>query len=81
MFTLSRQPQKTAARVVWPGVPGHDPATSIVTTLREEKKHNSFLRLTSPTIIAKLRESFPDLPEQPDPQTVFTRLREMRNKW
>ncbi len=80
-FTLSREPDNNAARVLLPGVTGHDPATSIVTTLREEKQHNSFLRLTSPTIIAKLRESFPDLPEQPDPQTVFTRLREMRNKW
>ena len=80
-FTLSREPDNNAARVLLPGVTGHDPATSIVTTLREEKQRNSFLRLTSPTIIAKLRESFPDLPEQPDPQTVFTRLREMRNKW
>ena len=80
-FTLSREPDNNAARALLPAVTAHDPATSIVTTLREEKQHNSFLRLTSPTIIAKLRESFPDLPEQPDPQTVFTRLREMRNKW
>ncbi len=80
-FTLAREPDNAAARVLLPGVTGHDPATSIVTTLRDEKQHNSFFRLSSPTIIAKLRESFPDLPEQPDPQTVFTRLREMRNQW
>ena len=80
-FTLSREPDNTAAQALLPSVTAHDPATSIVTTLHDEKQHNSFLRLTSPTIIAKLRESFPDLPEQPDPQTVFTRLREMRNKW
>ena len=29
-------------------------------------------------MIARLREDFPDLPEQPDAKTVFTRLRELR---
>jgi hydroxyacylglutathione hydrolase len=28
-----------------------------------------------------LRESFPDLPEEPDPRTVFLKLRELRNRW
>jgi len=32
-------------------------------------------------VIARLREAFPDLPDDPDPQTVFVRLRELRNKW
>jgi hydroxyacylglutathione hydrolase len=32
-------------------------------------------------VIAKLRESFPDLPEKPDPRTVFLKLRELRNSW
>ena len=32
-------------------------------------------------VIARLRESFPDLPEHPDPKTVFIKLRELRNKW
>jgi len=30
---------------------------------------------------ARLREAFPDLPEAPDPQTVFLKLRELRNTW
>ena len=29
----------------------------------------------------KLREAFPDLPENPDEKTVFLKLRELRNKW
>ena len=62
-------------------VANHDPATSIVTTLAEEKRFNTFFRLTSPSVIAALRESFPDLPEQPDPKTVFVKLRELRNRW
>src|SRR5207253_1993458 len=37
--------------------------------------------LESPTVIAKLREAFPDLPEKPDRRTVFLKLRELRNEW
>ena len=29
----------------------------------------------------RLRESFPDLPDEPDAKTVFTKLRELRNQW
>ena len=60
---------------------GHDPARAHVTTLGEEKQINTFLRLSSPTVIAKLRETFPELPEKPDPKTVFVKLRELRNSW
>ena len=52
-----------------------------MTTMALEAKINTFLRLASPGVIARLRESFPDLPESPDPQTVFVRLRELRNRW
>ena len=31
--------------------------------------------------IKRLRETFPDLPDDPDPKTVFLKLRELRNKW
>ena len=64
-----------------PAVTGQDPATLRLTTLGEEKQFNTFLRLTSPGIIAALREAFPELPEQPDPKTVFVKLRELRNAW
>jgi hydroxyacylglutathione hydrolase len=80
-FTLAREPDNTAAEALLPRVAGHDPATSMVTTLGEEKQFNTFFRLTSPSVIAKLRESFPDLPENPDPRTVFVKLRELRNHW
>jgi hydroxyacylglutathione hydrolase len=80
-FTLSREPDNGAAHELLPKVTGHDPATSIVTTLDEEKKFNTFFRLTSESVIAKLREKFPDLPERPDAKTVFLRLRELRNQW
>ena len=80
-FTLSREPDNSAARALLPTVTAHDPATSVVTTLNDEKQHNAFFRLTSETVIARLRESFPDLPERPDARTVFVKLRELRNQW
>jgi hydroxyacylglutathione hydrolase len=46
-----------------------------------ERDINTFFRLTSPSVIARLREAFPDLPEKPDARTVFLKLRELRNKW
>ena len=80
-FTLAREADNEAARALLPEVSGQDPATARVTTLAEEKRINTFLRLTSPSVIAGLRQVFPDLPDEPDARTVFTRLRELRNTW
>jgi len=80
-FTLAREPDNTAAQALLPEVTGHDPAAARVTTLHEERQINTFMRLGSPSVIAALRKAFPELPERPDPQTVFTRLRELRNSW
>jgi hydroxyacylglutathione hydrolase len=80
-FTLNREPDNAAAQAWLSRVTGQDPATSPIITLGEEKQFNTFFRLTSPSLIAKLLESFPDLPEQPDAKTVFIKLRELRNKW
>jgi hydroxyacylglutathione hydrolase len=52
-----------------------------VTTLAEEREINVFFRLQSPSVIARLRESRPELGEEPDPKAVFLALRELRNSW
>jgi hydroxyacylglutathione hydrolase len=80
-FTLSREPDNESAKAMLSRVAGQDPAASIVTTLKEEKQFNTFFRLTSASVIATLRESFPELAERPDAMTVFVKLRELRNKW
>ena len=80
-FTLAREPDNEAARALLPQVAGQDAASARVTTLGEEKQFNTFLRLTSASVIAELRKNFPDLPDKPDPKTVFVKLRELRNKW
>ena len=80
-FTLAREPDNQAAQALLTQVTGQDPASGHVTTLAEEKTINTFMRLGSASVIAALREQFPDLPEQPDPKTVFAKLRELRNHW
>lgn len=80
-FTLAREPGNADAEGLLRTAAGHDPAAAHVTTLGEEKRINTFMRLTSPVVVATLREAFPDLPDEPDAKTVFTKLRELRNRW
>jgi len=80
-FTLSREPDNRRAQEMLEKLKGQDPSRAYVSTLAVEREINTFFRLTSPSVIAKLRVAFPDLPEKPDPRTVFLRLRELRNKW
>jgi hydroxyacylglutathione hydrolase len=80
-FTLNREPDNEAAKAMLAELAGQDPGAAYVSTLKVEREINTFFRLTSPSVIAKLRESFPDLPDNPDPETVFVKLRELRNKW
>ena len=80
-FTLDREPSNREAAAVLEQARDHDPVNARVTTLAEEKRINTFFRLQSPQVIARLRARFPDLPEQPDARTVFVRLRELRNRW
>ena len=80
-FTLNREPDNASAREMLDQLTDQDPNNAFVTTLEVERQINAFFRLASPTVIAKLREAFPDLPEKPDPRTVFLKLRELRNTW
>jgi len=80
-FTLDREPDNAAAGELLAAVSGHDAATMPVTTLGQEKQVNTFLRLSSPGVIAALREAFPSLEANPSPKTVFLHLRELRNRW
>ena len=80
-FTLSREPDNRRAPEMLEKLKGQDPNRAYVSTLAVEREINTFFRLTSPGVIAKLREAFPDLPEKPDPRSVFLKLRELRNKW
>ena len=80
-FTLDREPDNARAAGLKEEVAGQDTNQAMVTTLALEKEVNTFFRLQSPTVIAQLREAFPDLPDEPDEKTVFLKLRELRNDW
>ncbi len=80
-FTLDREPDNRAAKAMLDKLAGQDTNRAHVSSMQEEGEVNPFFRLSSPTLIARLRESFPDLPENPDARTVFLKLRELRNDW
>jgi hydroxyacylglutathione hydrolase len=80
-FTLDREPDngEAAARVATSRQLA--PASMSITTMGEEKLFNTFLRLHSPMVIARLQARFPEIGARPEPKTVFLKLRELRNKW
>jgi hydroxyacylglutathione hydrolase len=80
-FTLDREPDNEAARALLEEARRRAPGDAPVTTLADEKRINTFFRLSSPTVIARLREAFPEIGPDPDERTVFLRLRELRNRW
>ncbi len=80
-FTLDREPTNSKAKDLLAQVQNQDPGSAFISTLAAEKQVNSFFRLHSPGVIARLREAFPDLPDEPDAKTVFLKLRELRNSW
>ena len=80
-FTLDREPGNARARALRGEIEGQDPHAAKVTTLALEKEVNAFFRLHSPGVVARLRQAFPDLPDDPAPREVFLKLRELRNDW
>ena len=80
-FTLDREPDNQAAKALLGDVADQNPDDPLVSTLALEKEVNTFFRLHNPTVMARLREAFPDLPAELDAKTVFLKLRELRNSW
>jgi hydroxyacylglutathione hydrolase len=80
-FTLDREPDNAEAAQLLAGLRGAAPQAAPVTTLAQEKRVNTFFRLQNPRIIARLREQFADLGENPDAKAVFLKLRALRNDW
>lgn len=80
-FTLDREPDNETARGMLEKFADQDPAAALVTTLAIEREVNTFFRLDSASLIAHLRERFPEIGARPDARTVFLKLRELRNAW
>ncbi|MDP6389324.1 MAG: hydroxyacylglutathione hydrolase [Alphaproteobacteria bacterium] len=80
-FTLDREPDNARAPALLKEIATQDTNKALVSTLALEKEINTFFRLHNPTVIARLREKYSDLSDDPDPQEVFLKLRELRNDW
>ncbi len=80
-FTIDREPDNATAKLLLTDVENQDPNKALVTTLSQEREVNTFFRLDSPTVIARLQEQFPEIGDRPDARTVFLKLRELRNSW
>ena len=80
-FTIDREPDNDRAKALLVDVANQDPAMAMVTTLGLEKEINTFFRLHSPSVIAALREKFPDMVDEPEAKEVFLKLRKLRNDW
>ena len=80
-FTLDREPDNQRAKALLSEVENQDPDKAMVTTLGLEKEINTFFRLHNPSVIAALREVFPDMADEPEPKEVFLKLRMLRNDW
>ena len=80
-FTLDREPDNAVAKQMIRDYENQDPDDALVTTLAQEREMNTFFRLDSPSVIARLADDFPEIGDKPDPRTVFLKLRELRNSW
>ena len=80
-FTLDREPDNEVAAQMLEQYENQDPDDALVTTLAQERQTNTFFRLDSPSVIRRLHDNFPDMPDNPDPRDVFLKLRELRNSW
>jgi len=80
-FTLDREPGNEKAASLLAEIENQDPGQAMVTTMALEKEVNTFFRLHNPSVIAQIREIFPDVPEDADSKTVFLKLRMLRNDW
>lgn len=80
-FTLRREPDNVLASDLLKTVTGQDVNQAHVTTLQTEREINTFFRLDKATVKAQLRVDFPELTGDLNEETVFTKLRELRNAW
>lgn len=79
-FSLDREPDnervKTLLTELGDSSAPHEP---LVTTIGLEREINPFLRLGSSTLVARLRESFPEM--SGTREAVFLSLRQLRDRW
>jgi hydroxyacylglutathione hydrolase len=76
-FALDREPDNAAAKACLEEFQSLDPVMHVM-TLGQEKAINPFFRLSSASLVGKLKSEFG---EDFDEKGVFLKLRELRNSW
>jgi hydroxyacylglutathione hydrolase len=79
-FTLDRKPNSAKAKSMLPAMGKQNPAKGAGHHPGVGAGDQYVLPADQPEAIKRLREAFPVLPDNPDPKTVFLKLRELRNK-
>lgn len=80
-FTLDREPTNVAAQSLLIAMEQWSGEKHFISNIAMERLVNTFFRLSSEEVIAVLRKSFSDLEENPSEETVFVKLRELRDRW
>lgn len=80
-FTLDREPDNVAAASLLAAMQQWHSEPHFVSNLAMERAVNSFFRLDSHSIRAKLSAEFNELKADVSNKAVFLKLRELRNKW
>ncbi|MBX2847101.1 MAG: hydroxyacylglutathione hydrolase [Acidiferrobacterales bacterium] len=80
-FTLDREPDNAAAKSLLAAMHQWNGENHFISNIAMEKAVNTFFRLSSETLISKLKAQFTDIQESPSEETVFLKLRELRNNW
>ncbi|MFT5573976.1 MAG: hydroxyacylglutathione hydrolase [Cryomorphaceae bacterium] len=80
-FTIDREPGNTAARSLLAAMEQWVGEQHFISNIAMERLVNSFFRLGSAEIIDLLQKQFPQMDGSPDEETVFLKLRELRNSW
>jgi len=80
-FTLDREPNNRAAISLLEAMKQWSGEKHFISNIAMERQVNTFFRLDSEVVIAFLKKQFPDLEDQPLAETVFLKLRELRNSW
>jgi len=80
-FTISREPDNQAALSLLVAMEQWNSEKHLITNIAMERATNTFFRLESETLVRILFEQFPEIGESPSEETVFLKLRELRNSW
>jgi hydroxyacylglutathione hydrolase len=80
-FTLDREPDNLAAQSLLVAMRQWNGDKHFISNIAMERRVNAFFRLSSASVISRLKEGDQSVSESPDEQEVFLKLRELRNHW